>query len=237
MIYFFKIKYIKVNLLKNKSAFTMIELVFVIVVLGIIASLAMGRMDRDLQQEASETILSNIRLTQQLALRDNKHSSNSGWQQAYWQFYLRPCGLDWSYRVSSNIGLETAGVASLGKAESAINPIDGKYLWATNCTDLNDDESPSVLLSKKFGIDTIISTPSCRDGNSESTSIAFDYLGRPHVGSDYDGISDFRKIMLDDCNITFTMSTDQNNDDNMDSFTITIKKETGHAFIIGQESL
>ena len=224
--------------MKNKSAFTMIELVFVIVVLGILASLAMDRMDRDLKQEAASTILSHIRLAQQLALSDNKHRSdnNVGWQQAYWQFYLRPCGSDWSYRVSSNTGLETGGVSSLGKFESAINPIDGKYLWATNCTNLNSDESSSVLLTKKFGIDIINSTASCRDGISLATSIAFDYLGRPHVGSNYNNIPDFRKLMISDCNITFTMSTDQDNDGVNDSFSIVIEAETGHAFIVGQEN-
>jgi len=72
----------------------MIELVFVIVVLGILASLAMGRMDRDLKQEAAETILSHIRLAQQLALRDNKHRSdnNTQWQKAYWKIQFRNCG-------------------------------------------------------------------------------------------------------------------------------------------------
>ena len=78
----------------------MIELVFVLVILGILASLAMGRMDRDLRQEAAETILSHIRLTQQLALRDNKHSSdnNNSWQRAYWNINLSTCeNGDWSY--------------------------------------------------------------------------------------------------------------------------------------------
>jgi len=230
---------LKVQVLKKKSAFRLIELVFVIVILSILACLAMTRSERDLRQEAAETVLSHIRLAQQLALRDNKHRSdnNLGWQQAYWQFYLRPCGTDWSYRVSSNIGLETAGVASLGKFESAINPIDGKYLWATNCTDLNDDESPSVLLTKKFGIDTVSSTSSCKDGTSVATSVAFDYLGRPHKGSDYDNIPDFRKLMVDDCNITFTMSTDQDGDGDLDSFNIIVKEETGHAYIEGYEGL
>jgi len=217
--------------LKNKSAFTMIELVFVIVILGILASLAMGRMDRDLKQEASETILSHIRLAQQLALTDNKHRSDNDvrWQTAYWQFYLRPCGADWSYRVSSNTGLENGGVSSLGRLESAINPVDGKYLWASNCTNLNNDESPVVLISKKFGIDTIASTPSCKDGTSTSTSIAFDYLGRPHFGSNYNNTPDFRKIMTNDCNITFTMSDG-------DTFNIIIENETGYSYIEGEDN-
>jgi len=211
----------------------MIELVFVIVVLGILASLAMGRMDRDLEQEAKETILSHIRLAQQLALNDNKHRSDNDprWQNAYWQFVLRPCGDDWSYRVGSDTSLKGGG-SGLGKTESAINPIDGKYLWAKNCTDLANNESPSVLLTKKFGIDSINFTPSC--GNK---IIAFDYLGRPHFDTNYNSTPNFRNILVEDCNLTFTMFTDQDNDGEDDKFTITIEKETGHAFIVGQEAL
>ena len=221
---------------KIKSAFTMIELVFVIVVLGILASLAMGRMDRDLRQEAAETILSHIRLAQQMALSDNKHLPDNNvnrdkWQTAYWQFVLRPCGGDWSYRVGSDTSL-AGGASGLGKTESAINPIDGKYLWAQNCTNLANNESPSVLLTKKFGIDNINLTPSC--GNR---IIAFDYLGRPHFDTNYDSTPDFRNILTRDCSLTFTLSTDQDNDGNPDNFVITIEKETGHAFIVGQEAL
>jgi len=47
------------------SAFTMIELVLVIVVLGILAALAMPRLERDLRQEAKDNLLSAIRYTQQ----------------------------------------------------------------------------------------------------------------------------------------------------------------------------
>ncbi|CAA6806268.1 MAG: Putative periplasmic ATP /GTP-binding protein [uncultured Sulfurovum sp.] len=218
--------------MKNKSAFTMIELVFVIVVLGILASLAMGRMDRDLQQEASETILSHIRLAQQLALRDNKHRSdhNVEWQKAYWKIEFRQClNGDWSYRVGSDIGL-SGGSNPLAEIESAINPVDGKYLWADDCDDLQSTQSPSVHLSKKFGISDLNPTGGCNQ------NVSFDYLGRPHRSVDYVG-ADFSNIMTEDCNLTFTLSTDQNDDGNVDSFTITIKEETGHAFIVGQESL
>jgi len=212
----------------------MIELVFVIVVLGILASLAMGRMDRDLKQEASETILSHIRLTQQLALNDNKHLSdnNVSWQRAYWNIHFRTCSNgDWSYRVSSNTGLETGGAAANAKDESAINPVDGKYLWSATCDNLLNDESPVVHLSKKFGISNI---SGC--GNRQ---IAFDYLGRVHTSTVYPN-ANFSNIMTADCNLTFRMSTDVNNDgviDNNDNFIITIENETGHAFVVGQEAL
>jgi len=210
--------------LKNKSAFTMIELVFVIVVLGILASIAMGRMDRDLKQEASSTILSHIRLAQQLALRDNKHRSdnNTKWQKAYWQIAFDKN--EGNYTVGSDLDLD----GSIVKKESAVDPTDGKYLFNDSTGD--SEMSNKVLLNNKFGIDSISSLSGCEGNNS----IAFDYLGRPHIDIS-NATNDFSQVMKDDCNLTFTMSTDEDNDGNDDTFTITIEAETGHSFIVGQE--
>ena len=217
----------------KSTAFTMIELVFVIVVLGILASLAMGRMDRDLKQEASETILSHIRLAQQLALRDNKHrkDNNALWQRAYWRFEYGKCRnttnddgtAEYYYRVGSAVTLDTG----FNKNESAINPIDGKYLYTMNkCDDLQSDESPTVLISKKFGINKIRKYGGC----SRVQHIAFDYLGRPHHQIASYNSADFSKIMHRDCRLKFEMTSGN-------SFTIEIEAETGHAFIVGQEAL
>ena len=212
----------------KRTAFTMIELIFVIVVLGILASLAMGRMDRDLRQEASETILSHIRLAQQLALTDNKHrKDNDGlWQRAYWRFEYGKCRnttnydtgtAEYYYRVGSAVTLDKG----FNKNESAINPIDGKYLYTMNtCDDMKKDESPSILISKKFGINKIRKYGGC----ANVQHIAFDYLGRPHHQIGSYKIADFSKIMTKDCRLKFEMSTD-------DSFTIRVQSETGYAYI------
>jgi type II secretory pathway pseudopilin PulG len=206
----------------------MIELIFVIVVLGILASLAMGRMDRDLRQEASETILSHIQLAQQLALRDNKHrtDNNSLWQRAYWRFEYGKCRnttnpndgtAEYYYRVGSATTLDSG----FNKNESAVNPMDGKYLYTMNkCDDLQKDESPTILISRKFGINRIRKYGGC----ANVQHIAFDYLGRPHHQIGSYGAADFSKIMTRDCRIKFEMSTD-------DSFTIRIQPETGYAYI------
>jgi len=220
--------------LKNRTAFTMIEVVFVIVVLGILASLAMGRMDRDLRQEAAETILSHIRLTQQLALRDNKHRSDNDarWQRAYWRFEYGKCsGKDeYYYRVGSDVNI----LGSINKSESAINPMDGKYLYTVNtCNNLQPNESPVILLGKKFGVKDIKKYGGC----SNVQHIAFDYLGRPHHQISSYSSADFSHIMTSDCNMTFTMSTDSDNDGVDDTFSIIVKAETGHAYIEGQEDL
>ncbi len=219
----------------KKSAFTLIELVFVIIVLGILASIAMDSTDRDLKQEASETILSHIRLAQQLALNDNKHrdDNNPKWQMSYWQFAMKRCGDDIAYRVGSDISLGGGGVNGLGKSESAINPADGKYIFSTNCSSLANDETPSVLLSKKFGIKNSGVVPS---GGCTTKQILFDYLGRPHFRNTTYTTPFFQNIMMEDCNLTFTLQTDQDNDGNPDSFTITIEAETGYSFIVGQEN-
>ncbi|SFV57626.1 Putative periplasmic ATP /GTP-binding protein [hydrothermal vent metagenome] len=208
--------------MKNKSAFTMIELVFVIVILGILSSLAMGRMDRDLKQEASETILSHIRLAQQLALRDNKHRSDNSpnWQRAYWQIDFDCIASSCRYIVGSDKDLNT----SIDKTESAIDPTDGKYLWNYGTTGI--DMSNKVLLKNKFGIHAITLSGGCENNNS----IAFDYLGRPQLDISK-ATNSFSSYMDNDCNLTFTMSIDGKDD----NFTITIESETGHSFIVGQE--
>jgi type II secretory pathway pseudopilin PulG len=205
----------------------MIELVFVIVILGILASLAMDRMDRDLKQEASETILSHIRLAQQLALRDNKHLSdnNTTWQRAYWQIDF-DCTSTCQYAIGSDRDLN----GSIEKIEAAIDPTDGKYLW--NDDSAKTEISNKVLVEKKFGIYAIASSAGC----SGSSSVAFDYLGRPHI-KNTTSTNNFANIMTTDCNLTFTMSTDQDNDDEDDTFTITIEAETGNAFIVGHKEL
>lgn len=232
----------------KKSAFTLIELVFVIVVLGILASLAIDRMDRDLKQEASETILSHIRLTQQQALNDNKHRADDDnrWQRAYWRFEYADCSdmtnADGSKSLFYRVGSDIDRAGNIGKEESAINPINGKYLYTFHtCNTLQSDETPDVLISKKFGIKNINMDTSkgcgIASGTTTAKHIAFDYFGRPHRGvAGYSSV-DFSKLMVEDCNLTFILSTDQNNDGNDDSFTITIEKDTGHAFIVGQEEL
>jgi len=216
----------------KKSAFTLIELVFVIIVLGILASVAMDRNDRDLKQEASDIVLSQIRLAQQLALNDNKHRVDNDlkWQRAYWRFEYRKCnGVDFqSTRVGSDIDLN----GSLSKSESAVDPSNGKYIYTNgDCSDLASDESPVVTILRRAGVKTIIRSGGC---SGTGQYIAFDYLGRPHHGNYNTPL--FQNIMKTDCNMTFTMSTDQDNDGNLDSFTVTIEANTGHSFIVGQNS-
>ena len=212
--------------LLQKKAFTMIELVMVIVVLGILAALAMPRLDRDLKQEAADNILSAIRYTQHLALTDNRHEfDKKNWQKALWQIRFSSPSSKWLYTVASNIDYNN----NLDQNESAIDPSNGKFMHSGDGIQDND-ESPNIFLTKKYGIDSV--TFNGCDGKSSSTAkhIAFDALGRPHRGVTQSATNDYATyINNSNCQITFSAPSFDSN------LTIEIEQETGYAFIVGQE--
>jgi prepilin-type N-terminal cleavage/methylation domain-containing protein len=208
----------------KKYAFTMLELVMVIVVLGILAALAMPRMERDLRQDAADNVLSAIRYTQHLALMDNKTDpANATWQKAYWHLRFGSYGGKTAfYTISTN----EDGNTNVDKKETAIDPTNGKYMYhlAGEVTLDEDDESPSIFINKQYGVDSITYTGGCTGGKL----IAFDHLGRPHVGI-YAATNDFATYMTSDC--TFTLSFE---DSSIGDVNIIIRSETGYSNIVGQ---
>ncbi len=116
----------------KKPAFTMLELVFVIVVLGILAALAMPRLDRDLRQEAKDNILSAIRYTQHLALTDDKTVPGTAWQANLWKIAIGST----SYTISSG-------------ATIAQDPINGQAM---------DGTSPNTKIAKLYSVNGISGT-------------------------------------------------------------------------------
>lgn len=175
---------------KQKKAFTMLELVFVIVVLGILAALALPRMDRDLRQEAKDNILSAIRYTQHLALMDDKtNPTDTNWQVNLWKISFQSDGS--YYTVSSNTNF-------------AVDPDGG------NLMDGGTNASKNIFIGKKYSVDSV--TGGCSE-------IGFDNLGRPFTntisGSTYAGymssdcniIVSFAQSGITDLNITIATET------------------------------
>ncbi|RRS32490.1 MAG: hypothetical protein P794_01225 [Epsilonproteobacteria bacterium (ex Lamellibrachia satsuma)] len=208
----------------------MIELVFVIVVLGILAALAMPRIDRDIRQEAAQTILSNIRYTQHLALMDNKQKfDDPKWQQRFWKIMFGTCtGTDKFFMVGSDDNTDNGSF--FDKNESAIDQTSGKPMFWSNGTDCSDGGdntvSPQIFLSKKYGINNFAFSGGC----TGIQYIGFDNLGRPHVGFGGSTSPDYSSYMPSDCNIQFTFT-----DTSIPALNVRVNKETGYAYIIGQE--
>ena len=210
-----------------KHAFTMLELVFVIVALGIIASVAMPRFDRDLKQEAADTVLSNIRYTQHMALSDFKQeNNNTNWQMSFWKINFEKCS---DNGLFIGIGSDKDHEGDTDKDEAAIDPANGLpmfWLNTSSCEDGGDNTvSDTIFLTKKFGIKSVSGTGGC----SGLKHIGFDHLGRPHVSFSATTSPAYSSYMSTACTFTFTMSDDE-------TFAVTIEPETGYAFIVDQNA-
>jgi len=73
-----------------KKAFTMIELIFVIVVIGILASAIIPRTKTNQLRESASKLLSHIRYTQHLNLVNDKFSNtDANWYKNRWQIVFK----------------------------------------------------------------------------------------------------------------------------------------------------
>ena len=72
----------------NKKAFTLLELVFVIVVIAIVASIMGQRMGSSVAREAAVELVDKIRYAQHLAIVDDKYDSTSNWYENRWRIII-----------------------------------------------------------------------------------------------------------------------------------------------------
>jgi len=208
----------------------MLELIFVIVVLGILAALAIPRLDRDLKQEAADNILSAIRYTQHLALVDDRHKfDDAKWQQRFWHIYFGTCDGKTYYAIGSDDSMDTSTNARVDFTESIIDPSNGKHIWGHDGSSCNgshniNEISPNIFIGKKYGIKSYQLSGDCTH-----SYIGFDHFGRPY-GSGFPNSStpnNSGAITQNSCIMTFTLSDD-------DTFSITVEPETGYAYISNQ---
>ena len=168
-----------------KKAFTMLELVVVIVVIGIIAAAALPRINDDHIAEAADQVMSHIRYTQHLAMQDSKFDpTDARWFRKRWSItFTRAAFCDganeWRYSVYHDDRNVTGNLNSAN--EVARDPSDpSKFMssgWAgiskANCA----NASSKYNLARKFGITNVELRGVCRDGNLQT--ISFDEFGRP----------------------------------------------------------
>ena len=207
----------------------MIELVFVIVVIGILSLSFSPQVNRDLREEAKDTIISALYQTKQLALNDSKHNLNDPqWQKSYWKWRYTVCKKgDIFYIVTSNTDNRT----NADREESAIDPSNHKYIYQSNyiCREdakENPLDSPKVLITKRFAITSIDSKGGC-DGFQH---VAFDNLGRPHSGIDGYTKPNYQFMLKEDCSFTFNFDKDGLFTSELKPFTIIIEAITGRIY-------
>lgn len=161
-----------------RKAFTMIELVFVIVVIGILAATIIPRVRTNPAQEAATYLISKIRYTQHLAMVDDKYG-NGTWYKNRWQIRFD------------------------GDKYSIVN--DNNATFATDPSNRSTKFS-NIDLNKKYGVTVAVKGTECGTGTGEHI-ISFDYLGRPLAGDlsastgAYSGVT---LVKTNDCRIELT---------------------------------
>ena len=224
----------------KKRAFPMRELIFVIVVVGILAAIMIPKLNRNASREAANQIITHIRYTQHLAMQDDKYENfisnqSKPWFKLRWgitfnETSLKECSIDkpgvktWKYSVffdksvNGNINSESEVANDIYKS--------GKLLsggWSGISTDACKKINKELNLGKRFGITLV----DFKDGCSGMQTIIFDEMGRPmRVASTTSGGAKrpYDRLLKKDCSITIT-------DKRGNQTTITIEKESGFASI------
>lgn len=229
-----------------KKAFTLLELVFVIVVIGILAIAIIPNTRVNPLQEAAIQLVSHIRYTQHLAVVDDKYnpeSIDSGtgltkWYKERWQLIFSngtETGDEEAYSIySDNAGNSTGNV---NPSEVARNPensaqlMSGGFSGAANALNITHNDfigMKKLNLGYSYGVENVIFVGGC----STARRLAFDHLGRPIQGnlrtttSAYHAAS--QRLVVTDCNIILS-----NVDNNI---TIIIRPETGYTCIANENN-
>lgn len=181
-----------------KKAFTLIELVFVMVVLGILTFALWPKKQPTQALEAARQIVAHIRYTQHLALNDDKfatHTDTDGtgnniaidWYKRLWRITFSnpevvPPGCrngGWRYAVYQNIsrGLSDRGQPN-GANEAASNPAQAGKVLSACYSGLSTNTSDELNLGQTYKIDRIDFGEFATD--SRIRGIIFDELGRAY---------------------------------------------------------
>lgn len=198
-----------------KKAFTMIELIFVIVIIGILAAVIIPKSGSNKLYEAATQVVSHIRYTQHLAMVDDKFDVNDAtWFRENWQIEFKS-GTNVYYQIYSD--KDKNGNADIINNELAMDPLTKQTL--NDADDLTD-------LKKKYGITSVEFSNSCK-ATASSKEISFDFLGRPYyfLTSANPPVNNiYQYLLTQDCNITLTSAEG--------NVSIKIYPETGYTCIL-----
>jgi len=219
-----------------KRAFSLMELVLVIVVVGIISAVMVPRINDVQIDKAAQQVLTHIRYTQHLAMMDNRFDpQDPNWFKKRWQIRFQYKGSfprKYFYTIYRDDDL-TGGYSQREIAKNPLNPsqlLTGKKTISTVTT---AKYTKKLDLYQTYNIKSVSMTGCIYRGVGQSVRLSFDYLGRPIVKNvnalarAYAAKTQ-RRLATKTCYLKLTDKSDR-------TATIAIEPETGYAYIYSIE--
>lgn len=233
-----------------KKAFTMLELIMVIVIVGILAAVIIPRTGSNKLAECAVQLISDIRYTQHLAMIDDKYDTNESlWFRQRWQLSFSTASGTLSYMIFSDKPSSAGSYDgnpgannTYTNVEVAHNPLNSNnyMIGATNTSFDNYNTSRLTTrldIKQTYGIEFVKMTGGT---NSTVKRILFDNFGRPYRGTGASSSThpinssvDFlasSTIRIKLCTQICVGSNSTANNDN--ELIIAVEAETGYAHIL-----
>jgi len=197
-----------------RRSFSLLELIFVIVIVAIISSQIIPKSTISKLNLAVDKIILNLNYTRYIAHIDNKYDvEDEQWKKKLWTLKFQRCSSSVGglyYVIYSD---ESGGTAHFKKSETLKDPLSLKYLYSTSSCINRYDTSKYILLTKEYGVTKVEVSCNTTDAIGQ---ISFGYDGRI-----YSQLGSNPKEILNRCEIKLY-------DINDDFRTITIEPKTGY---------
>lgn len=217
-----------------KKAFTLFELVLVVIVVGILSVAIVPRLSDDSLQKAAQQLIFHLNYTKHLAMMEDRFdATDPTWYKTRWQLYFSYCKVYHDERdglcaytiFSDKLGHHTGNP---DPAEVAVNPLDtGAVLTGGMGGNLlvkyhDREATKSLNIGKKYNIQKV----RMHHCGSSAKRIAFDYLGRPIVGNLATSTAPYQRtrILKRTCEIILTNRKG-------DEITVLVEPETGYVHL------
>jgi len=168
----------------KKNSFTLIEIIFILVLLSIILTFSIPKQQLSKIKLAKQQIITHLKYTRYIAMIDNKYYYDDNlWHKKLWNIKFLKCNKDIGgiyYVIYSNT--KKPNKWNISKDETLIDPFTGNYIYSTSKCQQDSlyDKSKYVLLTNYYGIKDI--KISCNDTSSlgqiyfDNKGIAYSYI-------------------------------------------------------------
>ena len=197
-----------------KKSFSLLEIIVVLSLIAIIILVSLPKLSLSKLQLVTDKVLIYLNYTRYTAMIDNKYSvDDNEWEKKRWTLKFQNCSNEEDGLYFVVYSDESGGTAHFKKEETLKDPLNNKYLYSGYDCIPNNNESPDILLTKKYGVVGV--DISC---NTTAT------IGQISFGEDgkiYSQLGTNIESITQPCSIKLT-------DSNNNSSTIIIEPNTGY---------